>query len=52
MCLEGMGKILVNSKYPLSWLRFELLSLKHKTDATVFLRIFLVGYFIVLKERD
>ena len=45
MCLEGMGKILVNSKYPLSWLRFELLSLKHKTDATVFFTDFLGGIF-------
>jgi hypothetical protein len=52
MYLVGLGKTWINTKYLLSWLRFELLSLRHKADAAVLLPIFLIRYLIVVKERE
>ena len=44
-------KTRLNSKYPLSCLRSELSSVKHKTDAAVFLRIFLWDILLWLQKE-
>ena len=52
MCFVGLGKDRGKFKISFVLAAFELSSLKHKTITTVILPFFLVGHFIVVKEKE